>query len=550
LVAALPQLEKRFNMLVAPTNVAIEANCEILDQNGVKFLSAPSLGNGTLAERHTLFAQVKTTEVYTKFVKSCSAGKPDFHELGELLQEELASAQVFLSTVHHTMSPAEHLERAWLSIADDVGLSSQDAYGILKATASLGATASLAGRYRCDTFIVDEAGAVSCQALISELLHMDPRRVVLAGDPRQARPFSNLDKHAPSLLEVLNHYREDCSGFENPAVLCEVWRMGLVNTRMVSDVCYSSQLVSMQPDYLGGRDQVFHHDVKGSEELGPGLSWVNVAEANEVTELVAELQQVRPNESILVISFYTAQVALLRDRLPSDVRVVTVDSAQGSEADIVILSCVRTGEARTVGFLKDSHRITVALSRQRHQLHIVGHLKELAHHVPMFKGVIEHAEQPQPSDQATLEDFIPNGEPAAAKSVGRVLPGETRAAVQAELQALREERHSTLKPLTHKKDRKRIRELNARVKTLETKVATWDLDWPQPEPEPETDTDTDTDSHFEPKAPAKLGRQRRRGSGQPPKKKRLPHGAFGGRFAALSSSDDSDGCTDSDTDEC
>ena len=233
LVAALPQLEKRFTMLVAPTNVAIEANCEILDHNGVKFLGAPSHGNGTLAERHTLFAQVKDTEVYTKFVESCSVGKPDFHELGELLQDELASAQVFLSTVHHTMSPAEHLERARMSIADDVGLSSQDAYGILKATASP------LGAYRCDTFIVDEAGAVSCQALISELMHMDPRRVVLAGDPRQARPFSSHDKHAPSLLEVLNHYREDCSGFENPAALCEVWRMGPINTRMVSDVCYS-----------------------------------------------------------------------------------------------------------------------------------------------------------------------------------------------------------------------------------------------------------------------------------------------------------------------
>ena len=210
----------------------------------------------------------------------------------------------------------------------------------------------------------------------------------------------------------------------------------------------------MQPGYLRGRDQVFHHDVKGSRELGPGLSWVNVAEANEVTELVAELQHVRPNESILVISFYTAQVALLRDRLPSDVRVVTVDSAQGSEADIVILSCVRTGEARTVGFLKDSHRITVALSRQRHQLHIVGHLKALAHHVPMLKHAIEHAQQPQPSGQATLEDFITNGEPAAAKSVGGVLPSESRAAVQAELQALHEERKS----LTRKKDPKRIRD--------------------------------------------------------------------------------------------
>jgi len=51
---------------------------------------------------------------------------------------------------------------------------------------------------------------------------------------------------------------------------------------------------------------------------------------------------------------------------------VTVDSAQGSEADIVILSLVRSNATNNIGHARDRRRINVALSRAKHRLIVVG----------------------------------------------------------------------------------------------------------------------------------------------------------------------------------
>ena len=46
----------------------------------------------------------------------------------------------------------------------------------------------------------------------------------------------------------------------------------------------------------------------------------------------------------------------------------TVDSFQGSEADVVVCSFVRGNTKASVGFLGDFKRLNVALTRARHAL--------------------------------------------------------------------------------------------------------------------------------------------------------------------------------------
>jgi superfamily I DNA and/or RNA helicase len=74
-------------------------------------------------------------------------------------------------------------------------------------------------------------------------------------------------------------------------------------------------------------------------------------------------------DHLRIITFYAAQETLTRSKLADrgmkGVLVSTVDSAQGSEADIVILSFVRS---EATGFLNDDRRINVALTRARFQL--------------------------------------------------------------------------------------------------------------------------------------------------------------------------------------
>ena len=51
----------------------------------------------------------------------------------------------------------------------------------------------------------------------------------------------------------------------------------------------------------------------------------------------------------------------------------TVDAFQGREKDSIILSCVRSGDAKSsMGFLEDERRLNVALSRAKKGVIIVG----------------------------------------------------------------------------------------------------------------------------------------------------------------------------------
>jgi hypothetical protein len=53
-------------------------------------------------------------------------------------------------------------------------------------------------------------------------------------------------------------------------------------------------------------------------------------------------------------------------------RVHTVDSFQGSESDLVLVSFVRSNKAQRTGFVKDFRRLNVALTRAKHVLISVG----------------------------------------------------------------------------------------------------------------------------------------------------------------------------------
>ena len=88
--------------------------------------------------------------------------------------------------------------------------------------------------------------------------------------------------------------------------------------------------------------------------------------------------------SILVLSTYAEQVAAMRDMFSAELdethatfnprlRVMTVDAALGTEADVVILSLVRANPQGRVGFSSCPRRACVAISRARQHMIIVGH---------------------------------------------------------------------------------------------------------------------------------------------------------------------------------
>lgn len=136
--------------------------------------------------------------------------------------------------------------------------------------------------------------------------------------------------------------------------------------------------------------------------------WVNPGEIDAVTTVLSLLEARAETVTLAVLSPYTQQVARLRNRI-ADLRsgplanlsgfrsatssgefAHTVDSFQGSEADVIIVSLVRnndhSGLRNALGFLSDPRRMNVLLSRARWQLILVGSTDFLTEVVAVAKA--------------------------------------------------------------------------------------------------------------------------------------------------------------------
>jgi regulator of nonsense transcripts 1 len=114
-----------------------------------------------------------------------------------------------------------------------------------------------------------------------------------------------------------------------------------------------------------------------------GNSVLNFGEILAVADILTRLREAGvPPKSIGVITFYSAAVDAANELLPrlpgineewlEKVEIGTVDSYEGREKDYVILMCVRSNDVRELGFLRDTGRMNVALTRARDGLFVVG----------------------------------------------------------------------------------------------------------------------------------------------------------------------------------
>jgi len=152
---------------------------------------------------------------------------------------------------------------------------------------------------------------------------------------------------------------------------------------------------------LGGKKSFFF-DHEFSEMKDSQLSTFNDKEAHFVAEFYKYLlKNGATSQGITILTFYNGQRKRILKYLRDDPmtkdsyhNVKTVDSFQGEENTIVILSLVRSNDDNKIGFLEIDNRVCVALSRAKYGMYLFGNARSLASASPLWNDVVDIMSRP------------------------------------------------------------------------------------------------------------------------------------------------------------
>ena len=246
--------------------------------------------------------------------------------------------------------------------------------------------------------ILDEAGTIP-EYKMPLLANLGVSAIIAIGDQKQLEPFSHVDDHrkTPS-----GYFHRLAWVLPKMPMLMVQYRMHPQLCRLVSGAFYNGKLVTdtgiaAKRTKTAGADGVFWVDYadKAAETAGVkrNTSKWNPTEVGIIETFMARAgvtDLLDAGKTVMVISFYKEQTKAIQrmaegygwDPKNQDFRIVTVDAAQGSEADVVILSCVRSNSRGDIGFVENRNRMCVAISRAKEKLVIVGDARTFGRRPP------------------------------------------------------------------------------------------------------------------------------------------------------------------------
>jgi len=221
-----------------------------------------------------------------------------------------------------------------------------------------------------DVVIMDEAG----QAVepLAWVVFPFASNWVLAGDPFQLPPTVLSDEAAKKGFDVsiLEHCFKRCG---NIHFLDTQYRMRASIAQFSNEYFYNGKLKTPSTQ-ANESSHVLFYDTAGTgfeEKAGEdGRSLTNEGELGIIQKII-EANDWRDGQ-IGFISPYAGQVQLAKSMLSEKIKVSTIDSFQGQEMPIIIVSLVRSNPDGVIGFLKDYRRMNVALTRAKEQLVVIG----------------------------------------------------------------------------------------------------------------------------------------------------------------------------------
>ncbi|PWS29130.1 IGHMBP2 family helicase [Pedobacter yonginense] len=411
LVQAIKSLVKHSDqkiLVVAPSNTAVDLLTEKLAKEGLNVIR---VGNPARVSEHLMAATLDhkmADHAEMKNIKTLKKQANEYKNMAHKYKRSFGKAErdqrkALFNEAHKIGKEVEQLEQY---IMDNLFNKAQ----IITATL-VGANHYTVRNLTYNTIIIDEAGQALEPACWIPILKA--QKVVLAGDHFQLSPTIKSNEAArnglsKTLLEKSVHLHP-----EAVVLLNEQYRM---NEKIMK---YSSQV--FYEDQLSAHDSVAHHllfaedealsfiDTAGCsfDEKLDGTSTTNPDEANflikHLVKLVEDLAQKKLTNSFptfAIISPYKQQIQILQRLVKEEeklfpyqayISVNTIDSFQGQERDVVYISLTRSNPEGSIGFLADTRRMNVAMTRAKKKLVVVGDGSTLSKSA-FYANFIQYAE--------------------------------------------------------------------------------------------------------------------------------------------------------------
>jgi superfamily I DNA and/or RNA helicase len=287
-----------------------------------------------------------------------------------------------------------------------------------------------------DCVIVDEATQAPDPLLLIALARA--RVAVLAGDPNQLGPvvvagaaaeatlgstvFERLAADRTVMLEQQHRMHEEIMTFPSRSMYEGRLRASpTVRAHQLEQLGVAPDPLRPRPLWLidtAGKDWIEERtefDPGGSLNNMPAFqfdpSTFNSGHAERVAAEARRLlsRGLAPTE-VAIIAAYSAQARRLRELLRAEraagLEIGTVDGFQGREKEAVIVDLVRSNEHGEIGFLSNTRRMNVALTRARRFLLVVADSATLGEH-PYYATFLQYVDEIDAHGSAWSDDAPP-----------------------------------------------------------------------------------------------------------------------------------------------
>lgn len=366
LVAIIQALREQGKTVIAsaPSNAAIDHLAKQLIKQGLKVLR---LGNTAKVNediwQHTPEG-ILSQEEYNKPLKKLRIRADEFRKLAHQYKrnfgrDEREQRKLLHQEAHAIREEIQSLSKYYLS-------SYFEKADVILGT-PIGLMDDLVKDKKFDIAILDEAG--QCIEPLAWLLLEKANHCILAGDHLQLPPTIISEEATLGGLNISILERAIQAGIPSDLLGIQ-YRMTPEIAEFSSRYFYEGKLKSIAtsiPDSL-----IFYDTAGAGFDEKKDENSQSTYNPEEILIIAEHLDNWKtPGDSVVFISPYTAQVELAKEQL-QQIAVSTIDSFQGQEADIIIVSLVRSNPEGKIGFLSDYRRMNVALTRAKSKLIVIG----------------------------------------------------------------------------------------------------------------------------------------------------------------------------------